>query len=207
MKWNRRSTCSALTAALLLASGLAHSNEAAPTSVISPAGVISFELVKSGKRVASGAAPVITFKTSHVASAASDGNAPAKPSISFSTVPMSTVERHSADLVYRDSSSRQYVKACEMTDGKPRMQLASLDSGTKVRITADKVNIDSVVVSAAIDVQQDLGDQVFENSGCKVQLPASSGVTSNQQFRMRLGQSTTTNLDKDYVLMLRYERP
>lgn len=201
MKWNRRSTCSALTAALLLASGLAHSNEAVPTSVISPAGVISFELLKSGRRVASGAAPVITFEMSHVASAASDGNSQAKP------LSMFALERHSADLVYRDSSSRQYVKACELTDGKPRMQLASLDSGTKVRITADKVNSDSVVVSAAIDVQQDLGDQVFENSGCKVQLPSSSGVTSNQQFRMKLGQSTTTNLDKDYVLMLRYERP
>ncbi|MCA7889665.1 hypothetical protein LGM58_41530 [Burkholderia contaminans] len=201
MKWNRLITCSTLTAALLLASGLAHSNAAASADAIS-SGVISFELLKSGKRVASGAAPVLTFDTAHVASYASDGDAQAKP------LPMMfTVERHSADLVYRDSSSRGYVKACEMADGKPRLQLASQDSGTKVRITADKVSDESVIVSAVIDAQQDLGDQVFEKLGCKVQLPTSSGVTSNQQVRMKLGQSMTTNLDKDYVLMLRYERP
>ncbi|WP_141718716.1 hypothetical protein [Burkholderia cenocepacia] len=200
MKWNHRITCSALAAALLLASGLAHSNAAAPAGATS-SGVISFVLLKSSMHVASGAARVVTFETANVASAASDSNAQAKsPS-------MIGIERHSADLVYRVSSSRGYVKACEMTDGKPRLQLASLDSGTNVRITADKVSGESVLVSAAVDVQQDLGDQVFENSGCKVQLPTSSGVTSNQQVRMKLGQSMTENIGNDYVLMLRYERP
>ncbi|MBR7919685.1 hypothetical protein KDX16_28215 [Burkholderia vietnamiensis] len=197
---NHRITCSALTAALLLASGLAHSNEVASTSAIS-SGNISFELLKSGKLVASGTAPVVTGETARVAPPASDGSAQAK------VPPMFAIERHSADLVYRDSSSRGYVKACEIAEGKPRLELASLDSGTKVRITADKVSSESVVVSAAIDVQQDLGDQVFEKSGCKVQLPTLSGVTSNQQLRMKLGQNTTTNLDNDYVLVLRYERP
>lgn len=192
---NRSSRHLSATLAVALMVFASSSAVQAATADALPSGVVSFELLKAGKQVASGSSAVSTAVRE--ASMKQDSWSGAAP-----------ITLHSPDLVYRDTSSRGYVKSCQVTDGKTQIETGSLQTGKAVQIDVDKLaGSDKVLLSATVDVQEDQGDRVFDAGGCKIQTPTSRGARSSQRVVLKLGEHMETKLEDEYALVVRYDLP